>query len=128
MATKQSNEPSITNDIAATEQALMSSLENMHALASGALSRIRGIARCALSSLETESVLSNAEAIAEVLQSIIMDADMAYNDVGCEAERHGIQTTDPLWLKRLDATHQTRKRIVDMAMARQLFATQQHPA
>ena len=112
----------------ATEQALMNSLENMHTLASGALSRIRGIARCVLFSLETEIGLNNPEAIAEALQSIIMDADMTHNDVGCEAERLGIQTIDRRRLRRLDATHQNRKRIAADARACELCATQKHPA
>lgn len=91
-----------TNEIT-TEQKLLSSLEDMHNIASESLSRIKGISKCALRSLETESGARDLEALAEALTAIILDADMAHNDVGCQAEAHGIQTVDQSWLKRLAA-------------------------
>lgn len=85
------------------EQKLLSSLDEMHSFASGSLARIRGIAKCALRSLETEDGVRDLAALADALKAIIMDADMTHNDVSCEAENHGIQTIDPAWLKRLNA-------------------------
>lgn len=92
----------MTNAIT-TESKLLNTIETMEALASGSLSRIRGIAKCALRALETESGARDLESIAEALQSIILDADMTHNDVGCEAEHHGIKTVDPSWMNRLQA-------------------------
>lgn len=91
-----------TNQIT-PESKLFDSLEMMHCLASGSLSRIRGIAKCALRSLETDTGARDLEAIAEALKAIVLDADMTHNDVGCEAEEHGIQTIDEGWSKRLTA-------------------------
>ncbi len=84
-----------------TDQTLLISLENMSCTALGALARIRGIAKCALRAMETDSGVRDLEAIAEALKAIILDADMAHNDVGCEAENHGIQTIDKDWERRL---------------------------
>lgn len=98
---KTTNEPT-------TENSLRNSLDNMHALANGALSRIHGMARCALRALETEAGVRDLECIAEVLIAIAIDADMAYNDVGAEAERHGIQTINAAWERRLKAMHSAR--------------------
>lgn len=86
-----------------TAKNLLIALEDMHCLAAGSLARIRGIARCAMHSLETESGARDLEALAQALQAIILDAEMTHNDVACEAENHGIQTVDPRWLKRLNA-------------------------
>ena len=91
-----------TNEIT-REQKLLISLEDMHCLASGSLARIRGIGKCALRSLETEDGARDLGALADALNAIILDAEMTHNDIGCEAENHGIQTTDPAWLKRLSA-------------------------
>jgi hypothetical protein len=91
-----------TNEITATKKLLIS-LENMSDLARGSLSRIRGIAKCALFAMETDSGVRDLEAIAEALKAIILDADMSHNDVGCEAENHGIQTIDKDWERRLHA-------------------------
>jgi hypothetical protein len=85
------------------EQALLNSLIDMHARSSGALERIRGIARCILRALETEAGVRDLESIADALKAIIMDADCAANDVAVEAETHGIQTTDAAWHRRLAA-------------------------
>jgi len=82
---------------------LESSLDNMHAMASGSLARIRGMARCALRALESPIGARDLESIAEVLKAIAMDADMTYNDVGVEAESNGIKTVDDAWMRRLQA-------------------------
>lgn len=84
-------------------QNLESSLTDIHALASGSLERIRGMARCALRALESPRGARDLESIAEVLQAIAMDADAAHNDVGAEAERNGIKTVDDAWMCRLRA-------------------------
>jgi len=86
-----------------TEQKIHNSLEDMHNMASGSLSRIRGIAKCALRALETESGTHDLEAIAEALKSIALDADMSHNDIGYTAEKHGIKTTCSAWVARLRA-------------------------
>lgn len=85
------------------EQALLSSITDMHALSSGALERIRGVARCALRALETEAGVRDLESIAEALTAIAMDADSVHNDVAVEAEKHGIQTISGSWQRRLNA-------------------------
>lgn len=85
------------------EQNLLSSLTDMHALSSGAFQRIRGIARCALRSLETESGARDLESIADALTAIAMEAAACHNDVSVEAERHSIQTIDVAWRRRLEA-------------------------
>ena len=107
---KTTNEPT-------TEKSLRDSLDNMHALANGALSRIHGMARCALRALETEAGVRDLECIAEVLNAIAIDADMAYNYVAVEAENHGIQTTDAAWERRLKATHNPRPNHAAMGSA-----------
>jgi len=99
-----------TNNEIATEEKLLESLEIMFSFASSSLSRIRGIAKCAIASLETDYVLNDLEAVAECLKSIIFDAEMAYNDVGCEAATYGINTLDPNWFKRMSALSKARKR------------------
>jgi len=93
-----------------TAKSLLISLEDMHCLADGSLSRILGIAKCAMRALETESGARDLEALAQALQAIILDAEMTHNDIGCEAQNHGIQTLDPRWLKRLDAMSTTSGR------------------
>lgn len=90
---------------ASTTQALEASLTDMHALSSGALSHIRGVARCALRALETEGGVRDLESLAEAFSVIALEAEMAHNNVGVEAERHGIQTTDAAWKMRLAAMH-----------------------
>jgi hypothetical protein len=84
-------------------QSLEASLEDMHALASGSLARIRGMARCALRALESPRGAGDIESIAEVLQAIAQDAEMTHNDVSVEAERQGIKTIDDAWMRRLQA-------------------------
>lgn len=91
-------------------QELFSSLTDMHSLASGALSRIRGVARCALRSLETETGARDLEAIAEALTAIALEADMTHNDVGVEAEKHGIETMGKDWSNRMSAMCAARKK------------------
>ena len=86
-----------------TTQALEASLTDMHALASGALSHICGVARCALRALETEGGARDLESIAQALSAIALEAEMAFDNVGVEAERRGIQTIDPAWQRRLNA-------------------------
>jgi len=98
-----------TSNEIATEEKLLNSLELMFFFSSSSLSRIRGIAKCAIASLETDLVLHDIEAVAQCLNSIILDIDMAYNDVGCEAEKHGINTIDPHWFKRMSALSKVRK-------------------
>lgn len=88
---------------AKTIQSLEASVTDMHALASGALERIRGMARCALHALESPRGASDLESISQVLQAIAQDADMAHNDVGVEAERCGIKTIEDAWMRRLQA-------------------------
>lgn len=85
------------------EQALFNSLTEVHAMANGAFERIHGIARCALLALETDAGVRDLECIAEVLKSIVIESDGAYNDVAVEAEKHGIQTIDAAWERRLNA-------------------------
>lgn len=91
-----------TNEIKA-EQRLLTALEDMHNLSSGSLSRVKGIAKCAVRALETDSGARDLEAIAQALKSIIMDAETTANDVGCLAEQNGIQTVDKDWMRRLKA-------------------------
>lgn len=85
------------------EEALLNSLTDMHALSSGAFDRIGGIARCALRALETNIGARDLESIAQVLKAIAMDADIIGNDIAVEVERHGIQTIDAAWKRRLNA-------------------------
>jgi hypothetical protein len=85
------------------EEKLLSSMEDAHSLASGALSRIHGISKCALRSLETDAGVRDLEAIAEALKAIALDADMARDSIGAIAEEHGIQTTSKEWRIRLKA-------------------------
>jgi len=99
-----------TNE-AAAEQELILSLDSMCVTAKGALSRIHGIARCALLALESEAGVRNPEAIAEALMAIALDAEMAHNDVAVEAEAHGICTLDLAWQKRLEARCRAEKTI-----------------
>lgn len=87
-----------------TIRSLEASVTDMHALASGSLSRIRGMARCALRALESPRGAADLMSIAEVLQAIAMDADMAHNDVSVEAGRCGVNTVDDAWMRRLQAT------------------------
>jgi|JI10StandDraft_1071094.scaffolds.fasta_scaffold276694_4 hypothetical protein len=91
------------------ESSLFASLVDMHALSSGAFGRIHGIARCALRALETDAGVGDLESIAEALMAIAMDADMVGNDVGVEAEKHGIQTIDGAWERRLNAMGSARR-------------------
>lgn len=88
---------------AKTIQSLEASATDMHALASGSLARIRGMARCALRALESPRGTCDLESIAEVLQAIAQDADMVHNDVQVEAERCGIKVIDDAWMCRLQA-------------------------
>lgn len=87
----------------------MISLEDMYNLSSGAFTRLRGISKCALRALETDSGVNDLEAIAEALKAIILDADMSHNDVGCIAEKHGVQTIDKEWMSRLNARSRARQ-------------------
>lgn len=96
-----------TNEVS-TEQKLILALDSMCQAATGPLCRIRGIARCALLALESDSVFRNPECIAEALMAIALEADMAQNDVSVEAEAHGISTLDPAWKKRLEAACRAR--------------------
>jgi hypothetical protein len=80
-------------------------LVDMHALTNGAFSRIRGVAQCALRALETEGGVRDLESIAQALSAIALEAELAHNDMSMEAERHGIQTIDAAWERRLKAMH-----------------------
>lgn len=93
------------------EKKLMDALELVHSLASGTLSRIRGIAKCALLSLETPGGVRDLEAIAEALKAIVLDADMTHNDVGVEVEAFGVKTIDPAWERRLKAMSSEHRRL-----------------
>lgn len=72
----------------------------MHALASGALTKIQGMSRCALRALETTDGVRDMESIAQVLQAISEQAEMACNGVDVEAERVGVSTIDKAWQRR----------------------------
>ena len=88
---------------ASNEEDLLNSLTDMYALSSGALERTRGIARCALRALETDAGVSDLEAIAGALLAIIVDVDSVHGCVSVEAEKHGIQTIEESWNRRLQA-------------------------
>lgn len=94
-----------------TIKSLEATVTDMHALASGTLARIRGMARCALLALESPGMEGRMESIAEVLQAIELDAEMAHNDVGVEAERTGVKTLDDAWMRRLEASAAARRAI-----------------
>lgn len=88
---------------AKTIRSLEASLKDMHALASGSLARIRGMARCGLHSLESPSGARDLESLAEVLQAIALDAEIASDNVNAEAECQGIKIIDDAWVRRLHA-------------------------
>lgn len=90
-----------------TNQATFNALETTHRLASGALTRIHGIAQCLLYALETESGARNLTVIAEALAAIALDADLARGDIDFEAEKNGIETIDAAWKRRLNAMPDT---------------------
>lgn len=88
---------------AKTIRSLEASLKDMHALASGSMERIRGMARCALHALESPRGARDLESIAEVLQAIALDAEIARDNVSAEAECQGIKIIDDAWVRRLQA-------------------------
>ena len=87
-----------------TIESLEATVTDMHALACGSLARIRGMARCALLALESPNPAGRMESVAEVLQAIAFDAEMAHNDVEVEAEKAGVKTVDDAWMRRLQAS------------------------
>lgn len=90
-------------------QELFNSFIDLHAQASGALSRIRGVARCALRSLEAESGARDLESIAEALTAIALEADMSHNDVDVSGQKHGLETMDRAWSNRMAAMYAAQK-------------------
>jgi hypothetical protein len=90
-------------------RSLETTIVDMHAMACGSLSRIRGMARCALFALESPSMALDIERLAEVLQAIAIDAEITHNDVCVEAEGAGTKATDSSRMRRLDARVAARK-------------------
>lgn len=82
---------------------LEAALTDVHALASGALKRIHGSARCALRALETPAGVRDLESIAQVLTAIALDAEMISNDIDCEMERQDIYFKDKSQERRFSA-------------------------
>jgi hypothetical protein len=82
----------------------------MHALSSGALEGIRGMARCALLALESPRGVGDLQSIAEVLQAIVTNADQGHNDVDCVAEEAGVKVQDSAWMARLHAMHDGKRK------------------
>lgn len=90
------------NTIASLEDAIV----ELHTCASESMTRVHGMARCALLAMESPHV--SLECIAEVLQAIICDIDIASNSVDCIADDAGVNTIDQSWLRRIDARHEER--------------------
>lgn len=74
------------------EQDLIITLADMNSLASASLRRIEGVAKCALRSMETAGGVSDLEAIAQVLETIIHDASLTNMELDCEAEENCLET------------------------------------
>ena len=89
---------------------LTTAIEDMRDIADGAFSRISGIAKCMLAALESNYGAADTEALADALQSIILDANMSKNDIGNFSENVGIKNElCPRWLKRFNATPSNAK-------------------
>lgn len=93
-----------------TIDSLETAVADLHTCTSESLSRIHGMAKCALIAMESPSGVQCIESIAQVLMAIVNDAGMAIDTIDGIAGDAGIDTLDdPAWQRRMQAAHSAAK-------------------